>query len=362
MKFLLKKIYSFLVKLIFDSIYGKLKIADHSFFNKNVKTFRIKFFSSSHKEYNIYSTNKVRVYSDNSENLVYIKDKFVLPEISLQLGKNYLIEIEKNSILKTGTKKFLKKKYSGNILSLVQGISAVNNYGHWMLDILPKLCISEKFSNLNDFDGIYLPNIKNNFQKDSLKYFNINPNKYIDGSEINHIYAEKLTIPQHPYWEINKHQFETVANVDQDIISILRNKFLKNSENTTKEKLYIDRSDSKYFHMQIENTEELHKFLKKNNFKILKLSEITFEDQISLFQNAEIVVGAHGAGLCNLIFCNPKTKVIEFSNKEFKCDLFKNICKINNLDYYKYISEKEVPIDRINPDIKVSINKLSELI
>ena len=74
------------------------------------------------------------------------------------------------------------------------------------------------------------------------------------------------------------------------------------------------------------------------------------------------MIGAHGAGLCNLIFCNPKTKVIEFSNKEFKCDVFKNICNINNLDYYKLISEKEVPKDRINPDINLSINKLSKLI
>ena len=50
-----------------------------------------------------------------------------------------------------------------------------------MLDILPKLCISEKILNLNEFDGIYLPNIKRSFQIDSLKYFNINPKKYIDG-------------------------------------------------------------------------------------------------------------------------------------------------------------------------------------
>lgn len=362
MKILLKKIYSFLVKLIFDSVYGKLKIADKSFFKENIKILRIKLFSFSHKEYQIFLTNKTRVYSDKSENLAYIKDNYLLPEISLQLSKNYLISIENNSVLKTGTKKLVQKKFSGNILSLVQGVSAIDNYGHWMLDILPKLCISEKILNLNEFDGIYLPNIKRRFQIDSLKYFNINPKKYIDGSELNHIFAEKLTIPQHPYWETNAYQMDTVANIDPDIINILRTKFLKNIKNLNKEKLFIDRSDSKYFHSQIENMEELYEFLKKNKFEILKLSQITFEEQISLFQNAKIVVGAHGAGLCNLIFCDPKTKVIEFSNKEFKCDVFKNICKINNLDYYKLISENEVPKDRINPDIKLSINKLSKLI
>ena len=78
MKILLKKIYSLLVKLIFNSIYGKLKIADKSFFKENIKILRIKLFSFSHKEYQIFLADKVRVYSDKSENLAYIKDNYLL--------------------------------------------------------------------------------------------------------------------------------------------------------------------------------------------------------------------------------------------------------------------------------------------
>ena len=362
MKILLKKIYSLLVKLIFDSIYGKLKIADKSFFKENIKILKIKLFSFSHKEYQIFLINKVRVYSDKSENLAYIKDNYLLPEISLQLSKNYLISIENNSILKTGTKKLVQKKFSGNILSLVQGVSAIDNYGHWMLDILPKLCISEKILNLNEFDRIYLPNIKRGFQIDSLKYFNINPKKYLDGSELNHIYAEKLTIPQHPYWETNKYQMDTVSNIDPDIINILRNKFIKNSKDSGYKKLFIDRSDSKYFHNQISNYDETKELLIKKNFKIIQLTKLSFDEQIKYFQNADIIFGAHGAGLCNTIFCKPGTKLIEISNTINKCKIFKNISEINNMDYYKIVSTKEPPINRINPDIFVPIEKLIKLI
>ena len=35
-------------------------------------------------------------------------------------------------------------------------------------------------------------------------------------------------------------------------------------------------------------------------------------DQILLFQSAEFIIGPHGAGLSNLLFCEPGTKVIEF--------------------------------------------------
>ena len=35
-------------------------------------------------------------------------------------------------------------------------------------------------------------------------------------------------------------------------------------------------------------------------------------DQILLFQSAEFVIGPHGAGLANLLFCEPVNEVIEF--------------------------------------------------
>jgi capsular polysaccharide biosynthesis protein len=41
------------------------------------------------------------------------------------------------------------------------------------------------------------------------------------------------------------------------------------------------------------------------------LEEITLEEQISADQGAEIVIGAHGAGLTNIIFCNPGAKVLQ---------------------------------------------------
>ena len=93
---------------------------------------------------------------------------------------------------------------------------------------------------------IYLK-YKRSFQIDSLKYFNINPKKYIDGSELNHIYAEKITIPQHPYWETNAYQMDTVANIDPDIINILRTKFLKILKIQIKKNYLLTDQTQKYF-------------------------------------------------------------------------------------------------------------------
>ena len=55
------------------------------------------------------------------------------------------------------------------------------------------------------------------------------------------------------------------------------------------------------------NEKELIHFLKKKNFFSVKLSELSVEEQIKLFNDAQIVIGLHGAGLANLIWCNKYT-------------------------------------------------------
>ena len=52
------------------------------------------------------------------------------------------------------------------------------------------------------------------------------------------------------------------------------------------------------------NESEIKSRLEKVGFQSVKLSNISLENQIQIFKNAEIIVGLHGAGFTNLIFCN----------------------------------------------------------
>ena len=113
MKKKLKKLYSLLLKIIFDLIFSKLVVSNKLFFDQNVKIDTIRLTSDSNNVYKIYTIDKSRIYSDGSENVAVIKENFLLPEISLQLSKNYLVETYKNSILNTGTKKLIQKKFLG---------------------------------------------------------------------------------------------------------------------------------------------------------------------------------------------------------------------------------------------------------
>ena len=63
---------------------------------------------------------------------------------------------------------------------------------------------------------------------------------------------------------------------------------------------------------QIHNLDALQVFLGELGFETVCLEGMSIENQILLFQEAEFVVAAHGAGLTNLLYCEPGTKVIEF--------------------------------------------------
>lgn len=92
----------------------------------------------------------------------------------------------------------------------------------------------------------------------------------------------------------------------------------------------------------IDNIELLEAYLdsKKVFYKTLVLEDLTFEQQLKYFYNANLVIGAHGAGLCNLMFCKKNTHVLEVLPLKLPLNIiknsiywFKNISDSNNLKY-----------------------------
>src|SRR6478736_5721811 len=51
---------------------------------------------------------------------------------------------------------------------------------------------------------------------------------------------------------------------------------------------------------KIENFDQVQQFLAHHGFETIVLEEMSIVEQILLFQNAEFVIGTHGAGLTNL--------------------------------------------------------------
>ena len=331
LQFIFKSFFQFIFKLI----YGKIVYLDNNLIHENIKIDKInskELIDSNNDNYNLYTISEGRLYTDYVENVAVINNNNILDKISFQQKDSKLIDTKFNICLKNGTPR-IKKKVQGNILSLVQGASGNKNYFHWLFDILPRIKIFSEFHALKNIDYFYLPELAQ-FQKDSLKFLGLDNIKILNANRYRHIQAKKLFITDHP-WYKEGYILEAVNNMPSWIIHWLRNSFIDKSEKfECNEKIFIDRTESIYNHCQIQNNNEVLNFLNKKGFTSYQVGQLPFAQQIHLFKNAKIIVGAHGAAFANLIFCQKNTKVIDIKPIEHANYVDKKISKLNNLDFH----------------------------
>lgn len=124
-------------------------------------------------------------------------------------------------------------------------------------------------------------------------------------------------------------KFDAVFNVES--INFLRKNLL--SLKTQKEypkRIFLTRigaSDRRKF-----NEDEILQVLEKYGFESLQAENHSIEEQISIFNNAEIIVGGSGGAFTNLVFCNTNCKVICLTNYKIDISIFSTIAAYLKID------------------------------
>ena len=91
-------------------------------------------------------------------------------------------------------------------------------------------------------------------------------------------------------------------------IEFLREQFLGSSSlPKSRRRIYVSRANASG--RKIANEEEILPILTSRGFVCSELEEMSLSAQIELFSKAEAVVAPHGAGLTNLVWYTPHTKV-----------------------------------------------------
>ena len=358
LKLLFLKLYKNLLKYFFIAVYGRIYNS-----NKNLKKIhidKVDFIDNINVkkyQYKIFTIDHGRVFTNLVENVSIIFKNHLIKEASFQQIKGKLSN-NKNAVIKDGTPKILRK-INGTTIVLSQGASGHFNYAHWLFDILPKLKIFSEIYNLNKIDNYYFSKL-NSFQKETLKILNIDYKKFIDSNNYRHIKSNKLIAVSHPNY-FRGTMFNAHSNMPDWIIFYLRKIFLKKKMKKYEyKKIFIDRSDSSQKHCKLINNQEVISFLESKKFKVLKLSEINFKDQIAIFFHSKVIIAPHGAGLANLTFCKKKTKVIEISPKNHGNQMYERISKINKLKHKFFFVE--LIKENKKGDMFIDINKLKKII
>ena len=203
---------------------------------------------------------------------------------------NYL----KYRFLKTGQEKVIEEGilFDGN-LSV--------NYFHFFADVFNKLWVLER----HNFDkSIPLIIGRKIFEKRYFKYLYENTEikkwNWLVQEETDFIKCKRLYLinpsPYYkPFWD------KTVSLV----------KDLKSNEKPFR-RLFLSRPVS--LKRTLTNFESLFPVLKEHGFEIVDPGSMSFEQQVKLFSEAEIIAGMHGAAFTNMIFAQAATlRILEIS-------------------------------------------------
>ena len=347
---------------LFKLLYGEIKEYEQVGSNSNSEI-QISKIDTNHS-YKIYTVFKARLYTDTIHDTAIIKNNKIISGPSFQIRNVKFEEINKNIVFSKGTPR-LKKKITGNLFALLTGGGGNYNYWHWMFDVLPRIKILSNIININEIDNFLLPNLDKNFQRESLDLLGIPKKKRISSIKYRHVESEKIITTDHPYVIRNKASSE-IQEIPLWIIQWLSDSLTKNISNSENiyysKKIYIDRSDStsnQSLMRRLINENEIKLKLEEAGFKSVRLGKISLEKQIQTFRHAETIVGLHGGGFSNLIFCRPNTKIIELKPAGAGL-IYANLaekCKLN----YKVISKKPEKFNQNNQlgFIRVGIDELT---
>ena len=149
------------------------------------------------------------------------------------------------------------------------------------------------------------------YQLDSLSCLGYNNDNLIKCSG-NRTIVNQLVVPsmRRVKFDLNEIIFPSAIKwLRRAVFSYLEN-YSPNEE--FNQRLFISRQDT--YGRKIINMDEVNNMLVKHDFSIYCLEKMSFFDQVSLFKNAKSIIGAHGAGLANIIFSS-NANVLEIFGK-----------------------------------------------
>jgi capsular polysaccharide biosynthesis protein len=230
----------------------------------------------------------------------------------------------------------------------------VDNYYHFLTDVLPR---SELLRRAGIEPERFLVNRRTAFQRHLLDALAIPEQRVVESALHPHIRAEQLVVPSLP---------DSHLRTPPWVASWLREHFLPTDVAPPHRRLYVTRGDLKHTR-RVENESQVVAALTPFGFETIDPGTLTFAEQVQMFSEAELVVGAHGAALTNLVFCPDGAAVIELFPPDYVNVCFWALATAVGTLRYRYLVGDGRP-GRVRPmlgvasDLTVNSGRLVELI
>ena len=174
---------------------------------------------------------------------------------------------------------------------------AWRNYYHWNAECLARLALVERLPDV----PLLFSNKLTWWHRDSLAALGVDSSRIVELED--------------GCYEVDRLYFASFAGVTGDIADWawrdLRRKFLRGKEGAPRpgKRIYVGRAGAAHRH--ILNEEEVVRALEREGFTPLESYRMTIAEKVAALSDAEIIVGAHGAGMANILFAPAGATVVE---------------------------------------------------
>jgi capsular polysaccharide biosynthesis protein len=235
-----------------------------------------------------------------------------------------------------------------------------DNYFHWLVECLGRFYLLEKSRFKPDF---YLLSHHLPFQKQFIQMLGIDEHKILRLPAGTLVQADEVIVPSFiNNWEaidFRGHSSCQKQWLPHWIGDLYRDQISLESENPDRArptKIYVSRALAGY--RSIENEDQLLGMLQQKGYHIYHLEKLSVREQIALFSNASIVLGAHGAGFANVLFCRRNTIVCELFPQYYHDASFKVLAQALDLQYnYMICSTPDITIEPQKENIVVDLDR-----
>lgn len=189
------------------------------------------------------------------------------------------------------------------------------NYFHFLYGAMTKLAAIDEVLGYEDYPIIVDEGSYNNSNmRCILELLNKNSRKIIVVEKaqlcsVQHliVLSDNLYLPINVRGRMNAKDFL----YDWGTVLTLRDRCLNRIDlKTYGRKKMIFLSRKKTSNSRLINSEEVEKIFLRYGFEVVYPEEMSFEEQVKMFYNADFIAGATGAAMSNLLFCQPDTKYI----------------------------------------------------
>jgi len=232
------------------------------------------------------------------------------------------------------------------------------NYGHWLLEDLPRLRGVEFYQqHTGEHVKLLVRDDMPVWVRDHLRLLGFDSSSWVNYS-FEKVKVNTLVVPKMS--RINSHGTE-YAPADRAWVAD-RLKTAADVGTTSTKRIFVSRQGQS--RRKVLNYEEVKGVLDDHGIVSVEPETLSVQEQIQLFSGVELIVGVFGAGLTNMIFAEDAS-LLEIKPPNTQHTVYYVLANESELDYHLLMSEPRrgaKPYDKRNRDVIVDVGELDELL